>query len=121
MPLIICEINLILTWSENCVISFATGKTKFAITDTKRYVPIVALSTQDNAKLLEQLKSSFKRTINCDKYQSKVSIEKPNEYLDYLIDPSFQGLNRLFILPFKNNAHKTRNTGYYLPKVKVRP
>ena len=57
MPLINCEINLILTWSGNWVIFFATGKTKFVITDTKRYVPIVVLSTKDNAKLLEQLRS----------------------------------------------------------------
>ena len=45
MPLINCEINLTLTWSENCVISSTTGKTKFAITDTKLYVPIATLST----------------------------------------------------------------------------
>ena len=51
MSLINCEINLILTWSEDCVISSATGATKFKITDTKLYVLIVTLSTQDNAKL----------------------------------------------------------------------
>ena len=51
MPLINCEINFILTWSENCVIYSATGKTKFSITDTKLYVPTVTLSTQDNGKL----------------------------------------------------------------------
>ena len=64
MSLINSEINLSLIWSENCFISSANGKTKFAITDTKRYVPIVTLSTQENAKMLEQLKSGFKRTIN---------------------------------------------------------
>ena len=62
MPLINCEINLILTWSENCVISFGTGKTKFAITDTKLYVLVVTLSIKDNVKLLKQLESGFKRT-----------------------------------------------------------
>ena len=56
MPLINCEINLILTWSQTCVISFATGETKFSITDTNPYVSVVALSTQDNSKLLEQSK-----------------------------------------------------------------
>ena len=71
-----CEINLILTWFENCVISSATGKTIFAITDVKLYVPIVTLSIQDNAKLLEQLRSNFKRTVNWNKYQSKISREK---------------------------------------------
>ena len=67
MPLINCEVNLILTWSKDCVISSATGKTKLAITETKLYVLVVTLSTQDNAKLLEQLKSGLKRTINWNK------------------------------------------------------
>ena len=69
MPLINCEVNLILTWTRTCVISSATGKTKFKITETKLYVPVVTLSTQDNAKLLQQFKSGFKRTINWNKYQ----------------------------------------------------
>ena len=68
MPLINCEINLILTWSSTCVITIDTGVGKFAITDTTLYVPVVTLSTQDNAKLLQQLKSGFKRTINWNKY-----------------------------------------------------
>ena len=59
MPLINCDVNLILTWSKDCVISSATGKTKFKITDTKLYVPLVTFSTQDNAKLLQQLKSGL--------------------------------------------------------------
>ena len=57
-----CKVNLILTWSKDCVITNSTGAGKFAITDTKLYVPVVTLSTQDNAKLLQQLKSGFKRT-----------------------------------------------------------
>ena len=71
MPLINCEINLILTWSEDCVISSATGETKFKITDTKLYVLVVTLSIQDNAKLSQQLKSGFKVTINWNKFQQK--------------------------------------------------
>ena len=62
MPLINSNVNPILTWSTDCVISSAIGETKFAVNDTKCYVPIVTLSTQDNAKLLEQLKSGFKGT-----------------------------------------------------------
>ena len=81
MPLINCEVNLILTWSKDCVISSATGKTKLAITETKLYVPVVTLSTQDNAKLLEQLKSGFKRTINWNKYESSIKIFAQNRYL----------------------------------------
>ena len=71
MPLINCEVNLILTWSSDCVISSATGEIKFKITETKLYVPIVTLSTQDNAKLLQQWKSGFKRTISWNKYESE--------------------------------------------------
>ena len=74
MPLINCEINLILTWSEGCVISSATGATKFKIRTRKVCVPVVTLSTQVNAKLLQQLKSGFER-INWNKYQPKVSPE----------------------------------------------
>ena len=64
MLFIICEVNLILTCSRDCVITNSTGARKFAITETKLYVPVVSLSTQDNAKLLQQLKCGFKRTIN---------------------------------------------------------
>ena len=69
MSLINYEVNLILTWSENCVMSSATGKAKFAIINAKFYVPVVTLSTQDNAKLHQQLKPGFKRTNNWNKCQ----------------------------------------------------
>ena len=71
MLLINCEVILILTWSRDCAISSATGETKFKITETKLYVLVVTLSTQDNAKLLQQLKFGFKRTINLNKYKNK--------------------------------------------------
>ena len=82
----------------------------FSITDTKLYVPVVTLSTQDNTKLLEQLKSGFKRTINWNKYQSKKSTEGQNQYIDYLIDTSFQEVNRLFVLSFEDEAQQTNYT-----------
>ena len=69
-PLINCEVNLILTWSRDCVVTNSTGAWKLAITETKLYVSVVILSTQDNAKLLQQLKSGFEKTINWNKYQS---------------------------------------------------
>ena len=99
MLLINFEINLILTWFANCVISNAAANQSiaFAITDTKLYAPVVTLSAQDNAKLLQQLKSGFKRTINWNKYQSKKTTQNArNQYLDYSIGPSFQGVNRFF-------------------------
>ena len=59
MPLVYFEINLILTWSEYCVVSVAIRETKFAITDAKLYAPVVTLSTEINIKLLKQLESLF--------------------------------------------------------------
>ena len=76
--------------------------TAFAITDTKLFVPVVTLSTQDNEKLLEQLKCAFKRTINWNKYQFKVTTQAQSQYLNCLTDPSFQGVNRVFVLSFEN-------------------
>ena len=69
MPLINCDVNLILTWSNDCVITNSTGGGKFAIIETKLYVPVVTLSTKDNEKLLQQLKSAFKKTISWNKYE----------------------------------------------------
>ena len=77
MPLINCEVELILNWSANCVIMYtnvANQVPTFTITETNLYVPIITLSTQDNAKLLPQLKSGFKRTISWNKYQAKTRI-----------------------------------------------
>ena len=78
MPLINCEVNLFLTWSKDCVITKSTGEEKFAITETKLYVPDVTLSTQDNAKLLQQLKSGFKGTINWNQFESSVIVFAQN-------------------------------------------
>ena len=119
-PLINCELNLILTWSANCVISERNRQTTFTIIDTKLYVPVVTLSTQDNTKLLQQLKSAFKRIINWNKYQSKESIETQNPYLDFKIDPNFQGVNRLFVLSFESNDGRTPQTEYFLPEKEMK-
>ena len=78
MALINCEINLILTWSDRCFIidnPIDDQVPTFTITDTKLYIPVVTLSTQDNAKLLEQLKPGFKGTFNWNKYKPKVTVE----------------------------------------------
>ena len=87
MLLINCEVNLILTWSADCVIVYtdvANQGAKFTITETKLYVLVITLSTQDNAKLLTQLKSGFKRTINWNKYLSKRELIAQNPNLNYL-------------------------------------
>ena len=120
MPLITCEVNLILTWSKDCVITNSTGEGKFAITDTKLYVPVVTLSTQDNVELLQQSKSVFKRTINWNKYQSSIKKSDQSRYQNQLVDPSFQGVNRHFILSFENEGDRTSHSTYFLPKVKLK-
>ena len=86
MPLINCEeVNLILAWSKDCGITNSTGKGKFAITETKLYVPVVTLSTKDNEKLL-QLKSGFQKPISWNKYESSIKTFAQNRYLNYLIN-----------------------------------
>ena len=120
MPLINCEVNLILTWSSTCVITNSTGAGTFEISDTKLYVPVVTLSTEENAKLLQQLKSSFKRVINWNKYLSKPELIRRNPNLNHLVEPSFQGINRLFVLPFENDTQRTSNSNYYLPNVEIK-
>ena len=92
-----CDVILSLTWSLTCVITNSTGERRFKITDTKLFVLVVTLSTQDNAKLLQQLKSGFRRTINCNKYQSDRKTYAQNRYLNHPINPSFQGVDRPFM------------------------
>ena len=120
MPLINCEVNLILTWSSNCVITDSTGAGAFEITDAKLYVPVVTLSNQENIKLLQQLKSGFKRVINWNKYLSKSESFRRIANLNYLVEPSFQRINRLFVLAFEGDAQRTPHFGYYLPSVEIK-
>ena len=96
MLLINCEINLILTLSSNCVIvstNNANENATFAITNTRLYVPVVTLLTQENVKLLQQLKSGFKRVINWNKYLSKPELIAQNVNRNHLVEPGFQGIN----------------------------
>ena len=120
MSLINCEVNLILTWSSTCVITNSNGVGTFAITDTKLYVHVVTLSTQENAKFLQQLKSGFKRVINWNKYLSKPELIRRNSNLNHLVEASFQGINRLFVLAFEGDAQRIVHTGYYLPNVEIK-
>ena len=113
--LINCEVSLILAWSKECVITSMerrliknirrdaspTGAI-FQITDTKLYVPVVTLSSVNDKKLLEQLRTGFKRTIKWDKYRSEMTNQSKKNNLNYLIDPTFTKANRLFDLSFEN-------------------
>ena len=138
MPLTNCEISLTLTWSENCIItSKATREADpdadpavaginnptnavFNITDYKLYVLVVTVSAEDDNKLLEQLKAGFKRTIKWNKYRSDMSNQTKNNNLNYLIDPTFTNMNRLFVLSYKNEEGRTSFSKYYIPKVEIK-
>ena len=102
MPLINRKINPFLTWSCTCVLPDDTKATTSTLTETRLSVLVVTLSTQENVKLLQQLKSGFKRTNNWNKCQSKVTKQASKPYLDHLIDPSFHEANRLFVLSLEN-------------------
>ena len=117
MSLINCEVSLFLTWSSTCVI---TNKGRFKTTYTKLFVPVLALSAEDNAKLLQQLKSGFKRTNSRNKYQSVPKTYAQNRYLNPLVNPSFQEVNRLFALSFENENDRTSHSNSYLPKVEIK-
>ena len=78
------------------------------------------LSTQYNRKLFQQLKSGFKRTINWNKYHSYAKTHAQNRYLNHLVDPSFQEVNRLLVLSFENEDDRRSHSNYYLPKVEIK-
>ena len=90
------------------------------IKDTKLYVPVVILSAKDDNKLLEQLKTGFKRTIKWNKYRSEMSNQTKNNNLNYLIDSTFTNVNTLLILSFENENDRTSFSKYYIPKVEVK-
>ena len=122
MSLINCEVEIILTWSANCVTIYtdvANQVPTFTITETNLYVPVVTLSTQDNAKLLPQLKSGSKRTISWNKYVSKFKLLARNRNINHLIEPSYQGENKLFVLAFEYDTQRTSNKRYCIPNVEI--
>ena len=90
--------------------------------DTKAiiYAPLLSFSTEDNTKLLktinwEKYENNYGKKYeksNWEKYEPKVSTEAPIPYLDFLINPSFRGINRLFVLSFKNKDNRTAQTKF---------
>ena len=138
IPLINWKVSLTLTWSEKCIItSKATREADpdadsavaginnptnatFEITDCKLYVPVVTLPSSAGNKPLEQLKTGFKRTNNRNKYRSEMSNQTKNNNLNYLIDPTFTNVNRLFVLSFENEEDRTSFSKYYVPKVEIK-
>ena len=123
IPVINCEVEVILDWPANCVIIYINIDDQvptFTATETNLYVPVANLSTQDNAKLLPQLKSGFKRTINWNKYLAKSELLARNANLSHLIEPSFQEINRLFVLTFENDDQRINSKRYYIQNVEIK-
>ena len=126
MQLINCKIHLELNWSKDCIMS-TTVEATFKITNTKLYVPIVTLSSKDNAKLVKLLEDGFNRPVYCKKYQTKIEKRNidNNNLTRFPLDASFQGVRRLFVLAFdiadggakqvKRNNHRK----YFLPRVNI--
>ena len=75
------------------------------------------MSAENDNKLLEQLKTGFKRTIKLNKYGSEMSNQTKNNNLNYLIDPTFTNVNRIFVLTFENEDDRNSFSKYYVPKV----
>ena len=127
ISLINCEVELILTWSKNCVLADVTKRNaqgdnpaivapsgaKFKIADSKLYVPVVTLLKENDIKLLEQLKSGFKKTTKWNKYRSQMTTQPQNNNLNYLIDQTFTNVNRLFVLSFQRIAGENNTVKDY--------
>ena len=122
MPLINCKIKLNLTWKKECVLSTDAGDAVFIINDTKMYVPVVTLSKEDNKHFIEQQNKGFQRSIYWNEYKTKEINENAdaNVFKYINLDPSFQGVNRLFFMAYNRaNGQPTRNgqRKYYLTRI----
>ena len=96
----------------------------FQITDTKLYVPVVTLSKENNIKLLEKLNSGFNKTIKWNKYRSQLSIQNNHNNLNYLTDPTFTNVNRLFVISFEridnDKDYRGSFSHYYVLKAQIK-
>ena len=122
MPLINCKIKLNLTWKKECVLSTGAGEAVLIINDTKLYVPVVALSKEDNKDFIEQKNKKFERSSYWNEYKPKeINEDADANVFKYInLDPSFQVVNRLFVMAYNRaNGQPTRNRQrkYYLPRI----
>ena len=122
MTLINCKIKLNLTWKKECVLSTDDGNAVFIINDTKMYVPDVTLSREDNKDFIEQRDKGFQRSIYWNEYKTKeINEDAAANVFKYInLDPSFEGVNRLFVMAYNRaNGLPTRNgrRKYYLPRI----
>ena len=125
IPLINCKVKLSFKWDKNCVLSDLAGNSTFTITDAKLYVPIVLLSIEDNSKLTKLLNEGFKRSVYWNKYKVIQSMPyNANNNIRDLLDASYQGVKRLFVLAYSNEEGDNRVTAdshrrYFLPRIKI--
>ena len=125
MPLTNCKIKLNLTWKKECVLSNQDGPAVFIINDTKMYVPVVTLLKEDNKDFIEQQNKRFQRSIYWNEYKTKGQDKdaKANEFKYINLDPSFQGVNRLFVTAYSraDNNQPTKNgqRKYYLSRMEL--
>ena len=125
IPLISCKVEPSLTWNEDCILTSLAGNSTFTIADAKLYVPVVTVSIEYNAKLTKLLNEGFKRSVYWSKYKLIPNkTYNQNDYIRELLDASFQGSKRLFVLPYDNNAGDnlvTTNSHrrYFLPRIKA--
>ena len=121
MPLINCKIKLNLSWKKECVLSNQDGAAVFIINDTKMYVPVVTLSKEDNKDFIEQQNEGVQRSIYWNEYKTKEINENAdaNVFKHINLDPSFQGVNRLFVMAYnRENGQPTSNGQQkYLPRI----
>ena len=122
MPLINCKVKLNLTWKKECVLSNQDGAAVFIINDTKMYVSVVTLSKEDNKDFVEQQNKGFQRSIYWNKYKTKEQNENAdvNVFKYINLDPSFQGVNRLFVMAYNredNELDRNSLLKYYLPRI----
>ena len=125
MPLINCRIKLNLTSKKECVLSNRDGAAVFIINDTKMYVPVVTLPKEDNKDFIEQQNKGFQRSVYWNEYKTKEINENADaNVFNYInLDPSFQGVNRLFVIAYNRaNDQPTRNgqQKYYLPRIDLK-
>ena len=129
MPLINCKVEFSLKWYEICLLTAATTAI-FKITDAKLYVPVVTLSAEDSAKLSKLLNKGFKRLIywnECKVIPNKIveiAVNNEEKYMRELLDSSWQGVKRLFVLAYKNTAGNNQVSvdsykKFFLPRVKI--
>ena len=122
MPLINYKIKLNLTWKKECVLSTGAGEAVFIINDTKLYFPVVTLSKEDNKEFISQRDKGFQRSVYWNEYKTKeINEDADANVFKYInLDPSFQSVNRLFVMAYNRaNGQPTRNgrRKYYLPRI----